>query len=192
MGVNKIARIFPDTEWRPTHYVKVDHSMFEDEQPADQISPVAECGAKMLLLSQFQDTVGDAPNITWVDRCKHHFYPPGHEQAAQSWHMPEYCTAHNSISLMAQWAVLLGYDEIYLLGCDLDYTDGNSDHFVEGYYHNVDWQYKERNESYALYAHQVIRRSSPVTVYNATLGGALEVHPRVDLLQVLGIAEHQL
>jgi hypothetical protein len=34
-------------------------------------------------------------------------------------------------------------------------------------------------------AHMVARRSSPVPIYNATLGGKLEVHPRVDFFEVL-------
>jgi hypothetical protein len=33
--------------------------------------------------------------------------------------------------------------------------------------------------------HTVARRSSPAPIYNATIGGMLEVHPRVDFFEVL-------
>jgi len=33
--------------------------------------------------------------------------------------------------------------------------------------------------------HTVAKRSSPVPIYNATIGGNLEVYPRVNMLDVL-------
>ena len=183
MAVNGISAIFPDTEWRPTHYVKVDDSAFDSLTWQEQVEPMLY--ARCLLWSKFD--VGSLPNVTYVERCKrHHAYmADNYQKRVQSWHLPELCTAINSLSLMAQWAVLLGYDEIYLLGCDLNFTDGHDDHFVEDYYPTVDSGYQERSNTNALYAHELIKRCCPVPVYNATLGGELEVYPRVDLRKVL-------
>jgi hypothetical protein len=194
MALNKIARIFEVTEWRPTHYVKVDFSEFTGDDWRDEVWPVVACGAKMLLWDAFRDGAGergivaggDLPNTTWVQRCKkHHYYAVGDEKAPISWHLPDLCTAINSMSIMAQWAVLLGYDEIYLVGCDLGYTNGDNDHFFAGYYHSVDSSYADRNNRSALGAHKIIKRSCPIPVYNATVGGLLEVYPRVNLEDVI-------
>lgn len=61
---------------------------------------------------------GHRIDFSEVKPCRHHHYPHGHEKAAQSWHLPEFCTAHGALNLMTQWAVLLGYEEINVVGCD--------------------------------------------------------------------------
>lgn len=187
IGCNKIAKIFPHTTWRPSHYLKMDHSPFDQDSYRDQIYPMV--GSHMLLWDAFRDGdksqeiegLGDLPYTQWVKRCKHHAYIFPHDKASQTWHLPTFCTGINSINLMAQWAVSLGADEIYLVGCDGNFTDGKNDHFMENYYQTVDSGYEERNNLQLSYAHTIIKRSCPVPVYNATIGGNIEIYPRVDL-----------
>ncbi len=50
---------------------------------------------------------------------------PNHK-SMQEWHLPTLCTGLTGMSTMIQLAVVLGYDEIYLLGCDLGYGRGNA------------------------------------------------------------------
>ena len=186
MGVNKIGRIF-----KPTYYVKVDFSQFDGNEWKDELLLDRPC----LLWSVFRDGVkedgqpfsdsipegmGDHPNVTWVERCEHH----GNSNYEGNWHEP-FCTAHNSISLMVQWAVKLGYDEIYLLGCDGEFTDGVTDHFMP-YYKSVDRDYVERNNKCVRRAHELIKRSCKIPVYNATIGGSVEAYPRVSLDSIIG------
>lgn len=194
MACNKIGQMFEQTQWRPTHYVKVDHSRFGGDDWQAQIEQAAGSGAKMLLWKAFKDGdpaqeitgLGDLPNTTWIERCqRHHYFSVGNEKAAQSWHLPEICTAYNSINVMAQWAVLLGYDEIYLLGCDGRYGNGKDDHFSADYYREVDADYKARNETNVAWAHRIIWRSCPIPIYDATINGALTIYKKVDLRSVL-------
>lgn len=191
MGCNKIAKLplpFP-----LTYYVKQDHARFDVDTPEMQISPHIG-NSKMMLWNAFRDGsqgqeiigMGDLPNTTWISRCeKHHYYGIDDFKAAQSWHLPGLCTAYNTISLMAQWAVMMGYDEIYLVGCDAEYTDGHTDHFDSNYYQKVDEDYARRNTRNVHHAHKIIKRSCPVPIYDATMNGKLDIYPKVDLERIL-------
>jgi hypothetical protein len=188
MGVNKIGEIF-----QPDYYVKVDYSPFSedpDEWKAE-VLPMVKRGIPCLLWDVFRDGVkdpnaawgdwipegiGDHSNVTWVSRCKHHEYPPW---LLADWHKP-YCTAYNSINIMAQWAVRLGFSEIVLVGCDLGFTDGITDHFAP-YYKQVDSGYVQRNNTFALAAHEAIKRNCLIPVVNGTVGGELETYPRINI-----------
>lgn len=126
-------------------------------------------------------------SITWLARCKrHHFYAADNgAKRAEAWHLPELCTAFGSMYVVLQLAILAGATEIYLVGCDL--FNGINDHFDGNYPAFVDQLGRNQIETHI---HTVAKRSSPVPIYNATIGGSLEIYPRVDLLEVLKGKEH--
>ena len=125
-------------------------------------------------------------NITWVPHCdkkkeRHHSYPADHvDKRATSWHLPEVCTAFGSMYPVLQLAVLNGATEIYLVGCDL--FTGKNDHYDSNYPAFADWRVRNEIEAYL---HTVSAMSSPVPIFNATIGGSLEVYPRVDIFEIL-------
>jgi hypothetical protein len=91
-----------------------------------------------------------------------------------------------TIMATLQIAVYMGFNPIYLVGCDLGFVDQNdlkddknhfsSDYFVPNkkasmYNHNM------------LEAHKFMKRifdERGIKVYNATIGGQLEIYERVD------------
>ena len=86
---------------------------------------------------------------------------------------------------MMQRAVLDGFDELILLGCDLEYRDRKPSHFDKNYEHGGEQPafYASRN---AFYGHVqginwIRRKGKNVRIYNATRGGLLELWPRVEL-----------
>ena len=81
---------------------------------------------------------------------------------------------------MMQIAVLEGFEEIYLLGCDL-WTKGQN-HYDERYVTDEDI---ERRNNDALYLHQVAKMSCPVPIVNCTVGGQLDIYPRADMRDIL-------
>lgn len=187
IGVNKIGAIFD-----PTHYVKIDFSQFDGNEWKNEVEPML--GRPCLLWDVFRDGVsvpgepfhdsipfglGDFPNVTWVSRCEHH----GNKGYEGLWHEP-FCTAHNSIVPMVQWAVKLGFKKIYLVGCDGEFTDGIHDHFMP-YYKSVDSGYIDRNNRCVKMAHELIKRSCPIPVVDCTVGGKLNIWERADLTDVL-------
>jgi hypothetical protein len=132
------------------------------------------------------DGLGDIPDTTWFPRCKKHIYNPGNVKAVKEWHLPEICTAYNSASVMMQWMVMEGYDVIYLLGMDLGYVkDKTKNNFVPDYLSNDPKDKSEMDNRHTLAAHVMAERSSPIPIINATLGGKLEVWPRVDLMEII-------
>lgn len=122
-------------------------------------------------------------SITWLPRCKrHHFYAADNgAKRAEAWHLPELCTAFGSMYVVMQLAVMQDATEIYLVGCDL--FNGANDHYRKDYPEYVDQRGRNLIETHI---HTVAKRSSPVPIYNATIGGALEVYPRRDIYEVLG------
>lgn len=200
MAMNKIGRIveYHGWKWRPTHYFKIDINTV-DHSHKDEIMWAVDNECQMFLWEQLREGysknhinyeiipegLGELPRTTWIKKCKHTPYQHGNYKAAQSWHFPEICTAYGGMSSMIQIAVLLGYTEIYLLGCDLGYTpDVNQNHAIPNY--TKDRRDKsDMDNGNMLALHKMAKRCSPIPIYNATIGGYLEVYPRVDLMEVL-------
>ena len=180
MAVNKIAEmrnIFGWT-WYPTYYFKMD--AHPKEEPWEQIAPML--GAKLFLWDGWK---GKYPiDAEWIPKCKHHGYMYDNIKAVESWHLPTICTAFGSMSAMIQLGVLMGYEEIYLLGCDMNYTDGES-HAFDGYLPDTFNGKGDLDNGNNLALHKMAKRCSPIPIYNATIGGGLEVYPRVDYIKIL-------
>jgi len=189
MAVNKIHKLYPitNTKWRPSHYVKVDFSAFDPDNWKDEILEHVTNNEQCLLWDAFRagaekndgnyeyiyDGIGDFPNVNYIPRCEHHYLLQG------SWH--GICTGLNSILTMAIWAVVLGYQEIVLVGCDGWFSNPKEDHFDENYYKAWDADYANRNNINVNAAHEIIRQYCPIPVLDATVGGRLEMYKRTTL-----------
>lgn len=199
VGLNRINLFYGKTDWRPTIYVKTDHNpRLVDVYNEENILNVGECLEKAYLWEEFKHGdpekphrflprgMGDNPKVTWVKRCKHHYYyADDHMHNSQYWHLPEICTAYSGISPAMQIAFLNGATEIYLIGCDLGYGRGlKKDHFSDDYSLNPKplgkWHVKQ-----VLKAHNIAKRSCPIPIYNATDGGELELYERVNLCDAI-------
>lgn len=187
MAVNKIHKIYPFTDWRPTHYVKLDYSTFDHEGWRAEVLPHINNGEQCLLWDAFRngadpedgnyehipDGIGDFENVTYIPRCEHHYL------RTADWH--DICTGLNSIVTMAIWAVNLGFDEIVLVGCDGVYSDFRKDHFTNDYFLEVDGDYIDRNNTNIIMAHNLIKAKCPVKIFDATVDGHLTQYEKVDL-----------
>ena len=187
MAVNKIHRIYNRTDWRPTHYVKVDFSAFDPDDWKSEILQHVTNGEQCLLWDAFRagadpndgnrefiyTGIGDFENVRYIPRCEHHYQRTG------AWH--SLCTGLNSILSMAIWAVELGFEEIVLVGCDGKFTTPREDHFVEDYYKEWDVGYASRNNANVQAAHEIIKKHCPIPIYDATVDGYLTQYPKVRL-----------
>ena len=199
-AMNRIHRIYDKTDWRPSLYYLVDYAVQAGDIWRTFINVHKELNIPMWLLDVFRsgfpenhpnhkdlpEGIGDIPNVTWVPRCeRHHYYNAPNSHGMQEWHLPTICTAYSGISGMIQVASTLGYDEICLVGCDLGYTvDRSVNHFVPDY-NTTDTKDPLLHQANSLKAHEVAARCCPIPVYNCSVGGYLEVHPRRNIYDVL-------
>jgi len=189
--------VIPGLKWRPTHYLKIDHNFYTHTTWKDEVMEVVSTGIPCYMWDGFKDGlpekhpnhdtlpdgIGDHPNITWLPRCEHHYYMAPNPMGSQGWHEPV-CTGYGGMSTMLQIAARM-FDEIYLLGCDLNYgSDYKKNHFTDKYCDDM----RDRSEMDNLNMmklHEMAKECSPVPIYNATPGGSLEVYPRVNIMDVL-------
>lgn len=205
--MNGIPRLWERWDWRPTYYMRIDHTANDNESWRQDVMRAAGACEQVFLWERFKDGypekhslhfeipygVGELDNAVWLKHCKHNGYMYDNIKAAQSWHLPDICTAYGGISVMCQIASIMGYDEIYLLGCDLGYVPDYTLNHAAGSYSTfgINGDKAKFDNENMLAMHKFIKRSCPIPVYNATMGGALEVYPRVKLEDVLNGAQKE-
>jgi hypothetical protein len=196
-GMNRIHLHYSKTSWRPTYFFMCD---WNQQNPHNYWKECikAHWNTKKFLWDGFRDghpyfdlePIGEVPNTTWIQRCKkHHYYMATNWKRAESWHFPTICTAFSGIGAMMQLAVLEGATELYIVGADLYVPDYRQNFFTADY--TDDQRPRDELDNVNMtQVHTVAKRSSPIPIYNATIGGALEVHPRVNIFDVLGVKEN--
>jgi hypothetical protein len=180
---NNIHLIYPFTTWRPTHYVRAEE--------ATGLEPVDWMESMKIQMASNATIYCNTWYVKWMERagekvrsshvintCAHRLTNFDSEYCPHTWHAPRLCTFGSSVNVAVQIAVWEGFDPIYLIGCDLGYKDGGQSHFDPTYETGKEQPARLANMN-TLVAHIIAKRSSPVPIYNATLGGELEVYPRV-------------
>jgi len=136
------------------------------------------------------------PNVVFMERCEH----IGGQYVPLEWHLDSApCEYGGGISIALQIAASMGKNPIYLLGCDLykyrGPTDPDINHFDENYceykLHKGEellpperWENLNRR---LIMGHEIAKRSADkigVSIYNATVGGELEVFERVSVSEL--------
>lgn len=187
-GVNRIAKMYPHTAWRPTHYVRAEEAS-TGSNPLVYRSDIelhCELGCEVWANEFF---IGELPQVRnsglyrQVRGCTHYNMHFDNPDCPPLYHMPRLCTFGSSVHVAIQ--IALGYlnvEKVYLIGTDLGYREGQTNHFDENYTDGVgalrDARYTELD---ILAAHMIAARSFPGRIFNATKGGYLEVYPRVEL-----------
>ena len=120
-------------------------------------------------------------------------------------HDPSLWVSKHGSSMMTvmQVAIYMGFKELIMLGCDVNWVpfdyekDIDPNHFVEDYWGKLSLDGNkidvtpERAKRYtdgAISCHVLAKKVCEplgVKIYNATIGGDLEVYPRVDLMEAL-------
>lgn len=184
---NRIYYIFDQTSWRPSFYCTQD-------------AKIARASVKEIC-QQIKTPYVFAPiNLKWyesVDMDTAFFFSPkyaGEEVPEFSEDIPNHIGVGNTVAYTAmQLAVYMGFSEIYLLGVDHSFQtyqdkDGNlitdpkaKDYFSDKYNQDKDQLFIPKLDVSTLsyMAAQTYAEQHPISIYNATRGGKLEVFPRV-------------
>jgi hypothetical protein len=195
-GMNAISLIYPSTTWRPSFYMCVSSNTRHPERLAMFMESV-DLGIPCFISDDNQGKFPDRENIYWI-------YSPRSRMADNNTQIrgwSEVCERivwrySTSMYLAAQLAVYLGFKELYLLGCDMNWQEmpdnGNDpNHFTASYSVSatpftparaarLNFEMEE--------AHMImldIADQAGFKIFNATVGGSLEVYPRVDMQDVL-------
>ncbi len=166
-GCNRI-HLLP---FSPTYYVRVEPPQWDGTSQSfyDECRIHIANGEKCIFPDgDWQTILGDHPNIEWIKTCHHFKYPHTSPKFPRAWHLPYICDANTVITMM-QIAVLKGYERIVLVGCDLE----------GGHFDLTDTGVVETERLTRL--HETAKRDCPIPIYNATLGGRLNVYERIDI-----------
>lgn len=170
-GMNHLTALYKLTTWRPTFYLCLSSDMvganrdefYASGKPARlqfYESRYAEPGMIGLNADQEED---------WSDDpCKR---------------VSKYGTG---LLAVMQLAVFMGFNPLVLVGCDLDFRPAGN-HYDDGYPLSAgfDWEQENVNQ---VRAHEIAKVNCDrlgVKVLSATIGGKLEVYPRVSLVDLL-------
>lgn len=198
IAVNRIAKIFPATSWRPYYYVGIttavnDHRHKEDILQAIYASKVAFCWNKYNTIPEVNGS-GKAIYL----HCSRADGDYSASQACDDWWSDDISKRLDkfgvSIFAALQVAAYLGFSKIYLLGCDGNYQPPKNgkdySHFDQAYrsfdaYPNYD--YNELNRA-LLRAHEIAENASKrlgFKIYNCSPGSAITAHEKVTLEDIL-------
>lgn len=168
-AVNRIWKIFDQTTWRPTDYVRCELPEYDGGDVCEDLKHMSKTAAKLWIQAGFfryaaRTDVAFGRPVTPFSTCN--------GGVAHDWHFDlgdNICGYGTVVQVAIQLAVLGGAKEIYLVGCDL----GQPSHFYgdEGI----------NNDDKNIRAHEIVKECCPVPIFNATVGGGLEVYKRVNL-----------
>jgi hypothetical protein len=196
-ATNRINLHYEYTDWRPTYYIRAEgFELMSQPSPElwvnDLVTHMEDRSVEVhanLYFSKHMQRLGlDSTGIIPLNTCAHYETHFHYKDCPHMWHLPVLCSYGSSVNVAIQMAVQKGFREIYLVGCDLGYVDGGKNHMSPDYENG--YEKHLRSARYAntdtLNAHIIASRSSPVPIYNATIGGSLEVYERVDYYEILG------
>ena len=206
-AMNRISLIYEKVEWRPSFFSCTTTNVENPDWRRD-VEKTLSLGIPSFIWDKLKQHVSSTPNIHYIN-CTH-----GSEiasKALEDWWSYDVaesvCKFGSSILVALQIAVYMGFGPIYLIGCDLGFRDekdengrvipnasGGNDpnHFDPGYgtpgiSYSKAFDVNKLNTN-MLAAHTLAlnaARKAGVQIYNATLGGELEIYPRVNLFDIL-------
>lgn len=184
--VNGIAKIYPRTKFRPTHYVRAEEAS-TNSNPSVYRSDMEihrDLGCEIWANEYFireSDGIRNSGNYRQIRSCAHYGMHFDNPDTPHLFHLPRLCTFGSSVNVAIQIALgIMNIDKVYLVGCDMGYKDGGGNHFCDDYTDGLGELRSARlNELDILASHMICARSFPNRIYNATVGGSLEVYERV-------------
>ncbi len=185
-GVNSIVKILDQTEWRPTYYGIQDSNVFRKLNNdiikyKDKLNIILLTNELALLDNRFKDEVL-FPYISY-----YHYYDSYFDKYYSMFSDNSYAGVFDGYTItysMIQIAVYMGFNEIYLIGVDCNYTDEKK-YFIESGYidRNAKKNYDKMVTSYKVARDYAEKHN--VKIFNATRGGKLEVFERINFDDII-------
>lgn len=185
-AMNSIKRLYDKTDWRPTFFGIQDRFVYKAMEDVILRTNKEE---QISLISDDLTKLYDVPENFVVfpyDGCYHSFEGEKNKPNAKFTDNAQ-VIVYDGYSItysLIQIAVYMGFEEIYLLGCDCSWGKGK-DHIIES--GHID-KYANLNPIKQRTAYKCAldySKEHNFKIYNATRGGELDTFERVDLDKVL-------
>lgn len=173
-GMNSIYKLFNQTDFRPSYYGIIDAGVFDRFRNDADFATIENVLFPDFLLER----CGEPPFRDGYTLFPFDYEGPSSNQFSDNAYIMVYDIATVTYALL-QIAVYMGFTQIYLLGCDCNYS-GEKMHY-DGDNHGR--ENMGNSEQDCITAYKVAKQYADahgITIYNATRGGKLEVFPRVD------------
>jgi len=203
---NKCYLLFNRISWKPSFYVAVDKRVVPDIR--GEINRMILDLNKTIFFFPIHFRINSrllsASNVYWYREVAMHSDIASQDMITVD--ASKWVAGVSTVTIAAlQLAVYLGFDPIYLIGCDTSYSipgiveienndqnllvSGENDdpnHFDPNYFGKGSKWHAPHAENMILHYKKAKKRCDDlgVKVYNATLGGKLEVFPRVNYLDL--------
>lgn len=220
-GLNRCHLLFDRIAWRPAFYTAVDTRVVPDiaAEIQDLIRQLPETHFFFPLEYYRKQVLRPARNVTWFRQ--RHLEPERGGAGYFSLDPTAFLRQPNTVTITAlQLAVYMGFDPIYLIGCDTSYQipedvetegvgqDPGTGEVIEGYnitstrnndpnhfdpaYFGEGAKWHAPNVRGMIYGYERTKEvcdAAGVQVFNATVGGMLEVFPRVSFASLFDSPE---
>ena len=190
-AMNRIALTYRSTKWRPSFFLCTTTNVARPDWNKD-IRESIELGIPSFVWRDLKSYLPPGDNVFYVD-CTYGTQVT--EYAPDEWWSDDIenavCKFGTSMLPVLQIAMYMGFESIYLLGCDLGFTENTDSLCDQNHFHSG---YGTPGFSAAILnvnmkaAHELTLRAAKrkkVQIYNATIGGELEVYPRVNFFDVV-------
>jgi len=196
-AVNNIFLNYEKMRFHPTYYVVEDILVAEDRAP--QINEYH--GPKTKFFGNYlRYCIKDAPDTIWLNVCTNYENYPGFPHFSEN--VARMIWVGGTVAYMClQLAYYMGFQEIYLVGFDHSYTipadavqasgriisqSDDPNHFHKDYFgKGYRWHDPRVDRMEAAFRKaKTIFESDNRKIFNATIGGHLEVYERVDYLSL--------
>lgn len=207
-AMNRINLIYGDyAKWRPTFYFAFDY--WGEEMLSDVLANIDVAKHSFIRADRAKEIelarkcVDYPAKITYFWDCRQHaglsFAAAERDVDAAkrmptAWHLPITCGFGSTLNVCVQVAVMMGYNPIYLLGCDLGHKqyekgrDLDPNHFDPHYDGHDDEMWLLRDET-LLYMHEIIADETSrrgVEVINLTPNDRLDgIYPHKTLEEII-------
>jgi hypothetical protein len=198
IAMNRISHSYELYDWQPTHFVCSTSNIDDPAWRADILASVG-MGIPVLAWDKLRHYFAGYENVAFC-HCSHG--PEICETAPLEWWSDDVaarvCKFGTSMLVAFQWAVYMGFSEVYIVGADLGFQSSlvqkifyklglqalghrfDKNHFTSSYgTPGAPAADLNRNMLAAHHLFRDVAKARGVSVYNATVGGELEVYPRV-------------
>ena len=204
-GTNRCYLLFDRITWRPKFYIAVDKRVVPDN--AEEINNLScELSDTLFffpLIFRQQLILNSNNNVFWYNEINNHVNNLPYSMFSLD--PSEYVYSVCTVTVAAlQLAVYLGFNPIFMIGCDTSYTVPNTVHYENGdpnllisttadpnhfdpNYFGIGKKWHEPNVNNMIFHYEQARKfcdDQNVQIINATIGGNLEVIPRVNYLEL--------